>query len=198
MKSIIPSKTAQPLCVEEIPEHLRSIYDYASQVVEYIPNRKKRVMTITRLCPRCGSSDRIQVGEIRASLRKGTLKGVCKSCFARISRAQPKGEQSRGWKGGRRLTPRGYIMVRCPEHPRAQNGYIQEHRLIMEKHLGRYLLPSETVHHKNGVKADNRIENLELWAKSHSDGARYADLAVQQLEELIAYLQHLLDAKRGS
>ena len=83
-------------------------------------------------------------------------------------------------------------MIYCPGHPKAQNGYIQEHRLIMEKYLGRYLLPTETVHHKNGDKADNRIDNLEIWARNHSDGSRYDDLNVQELEELIAYLQKLL------
>jgi hypothetical protein len=63
----------------------------------------------------------------------------------------------------RRLTTRGYVEVWKPNHPMAQkSGYMMEHRLVMAEHLGRTLAKSEAVHHVNGDKTDNRIENLEL------------------------------------
>jgi hypothetical protein len=188
--------SARPLTLNEVTENLRDIFDFNSQILEYIPSRKKSVSTISRKCPQCSKTDRIQVTQIRDAIRKGTFSGFCRDCFPRISRSQPKGQASPKWKGGRRATPKGYIMVHNPNHPRAQNGYIQEHRVVMEKHLGRHLLPSETVHHKNGIKSDNRIENLELWSKNHSDGSRYADLEVNQIVELIDFLQELLKDKQ--
>ena len=76
------------------------------------------------------------------------------------------GKQSLNWKGGRVKDKSGYIQVWKPGHPNARlSGYIHEHRLVMSEHLGRPLEAHESVHHKNGIKDDNRIENLELMTK---------------------------------
>lgn len=67
---------------------------------------------------------------------------------------------------GKTKTWNGYVMVKDWSHPYADSkGYVREHRLVMERHLGRYLMPDEEVHHINGKKDDNRIENLELLTK---------------------------------
>jgi len=74
-----------------------------------------------------------------------------------------KGKDSPKWKGGRVLHEKGYILIYSPTHPRKDaNNYVREHRLVMEKRLGRYLYPWEIVHHENGIKDDNKIGNLEL------------------------------------
>lgn len=67
------------------------------------------------------------------------------------------------WSGGGKHSA-GYVVIHKHEHPFAKSqGRIYEHRLVMEKHLGRYLMHGESVHHINGIKNDNRIENLKLF-----------------------------------
>lgn len=86
-------------------------------------------------------------------------------------------ERSGRWKGGRSKDGKGYVVLSGKQgHPNARvGGQIAEHTFVMVQHLGRPLLPEERVHHINGIKDDNRIENLELWTKEHPSGQRVAD-----------------------
>lgn len=70
------------------------------------------------------------------------------------------------WQGGKRITSQGYIEIKSPKHPfKNKQGYVPEHRLVVEKHLGRYLTKDEVIHHINESHSDNRIENLYLFSK---------------------------------
>lgn len=90
------------------------------------------------------------------------------------------------WKGGSYRCGQGYVHVLRPDHPNSfkSNGYVPEHVLVMTASLGRPLMKGETVHHRNGVRDDNRLENLELWGKPHGKGIRRADAVTYAFEVL--------------
>ena len=70
-------------------------------------------------------------------------------------------EKNYNWKGGKYLN-RGYLLIYAPGHPFNHKKYVPEHRLVMEYKIKRYLKPTEIVHHIDGNKVNNRIENLLL------------------------------------
>ena len=79
------------------------------------------------------------------------------------------------WPIGATQVRDGYIYVKISEGNGKNNDWVRQHRLTMEQNLGRPLFPDETVHHKYGIRDDNRIENLELWSSSHPSGQRVED-----------------------
>ena len=113
-------------------------------------------------------------------LPKQKRSALCTRCVTRA------GSANANWKGGRTYHRKGYVLVQTREHPRAtKNGYTFEHILVVEAVLGRFLVPGETVHHLNGVKDDNRPENLELWIRPQPAGIRASD-AVAWAHEILA------------
>ena len=87
----------------------------------------------------------------------------------------------------------GYVLLYMPEHPNcAVSGGYPEHRYVMEQVIGRILEKHENVHHKNGIKNDNRPENLELWSSRQPKGQRVEDKVEYAVEILSQYAPHLL------
>jgi len=98
----------------------------------------------------------------------------------KMRKASKKGEKNYFWNGGKYRMKSGYICIWIPEHPFANNdGYVLEHRLVMEKHIGRYLTKEEVIHHINGKKDDNRIDNLELCANQKEHLKRHIKKGVK-------------------
>lgn len=82
------------------------------------------------------------------------------------------GDKNHQWKGGRISLDKGYVRIYKPDHPYCDNhGYVLEHRLVVEKNIGRYLTPNEVIHHKGRKypmgsienRHDNHIDNLEIF-----------------------------------
>jgi hypothetical protein len=94
--------------------------------------------------------------------RETVRRWLIQAGIPRRPRGQPVGKYLPN--GGRTVDRDGYVLVRANGHPHGtSSGYIREHRLVMEKVLGRYLEPGEVVHHINAITSDNRAENLKLY-----------------------------------
>ena len=151
----MPKVLPKPLQPTEVRQP--KLFDFDSQASD------GRVLRITRTCSSCGVQNSLAVWRVRKDSREGTYSGLCHGCKIREQAKALNGPQHPRYKG-RCLDTRGYVRVRRPQHPAASSkGYVLEHRLVMERELGRYLTSEESVHHRNGRRADNRPENLELW-----------------------------------
>lgn len=120
---------------------------------------------------------------------------LCHLCYEKIiAGGDPADRKKVGRYSGKRFpVTGGYIGFFDPTLEFANpDGVTMEHRYVMAKHLGRNLLPQETVHHKNGIRSDNRIENLELWSSYHPSGQRVEDKVAWAVELLTLYAPHLL------
>lgn len=143
---------------------------FCSRACATIASRHERV---ERACPMCGTAFYVLATDDQ----------VCcsRECFMkRLAELH--------WRGGFRMSA-GYRELFIPSHPNAStSGYVREHRYVMSEHIGRPIAPNEHVHHINGNKVDNRIENLQLMTASehqrlhhgtHGRWARSFDTCVQ-------------------
>uniref|UniRef100_A0A6M3IXZ3 Putative homing endonuclease n=1 Tax=viral metagenome TaxID=1070528 RepID=A0A6M3IXZ3_9ZZZZ len=153
---------------------------------------------IYHACEKCGKERWVVVRDGKAKCK------LCSTCAKsdpnRRLKVGKKGDKHWKWNGGKSIID-GYIQVKIDpddffyQMAKQKQNYILEHRLVMAKHLGRCLQSWEIVHHKNGIKDDNRLENLELTTagshvlehnKGYGDGYRkgFTDGQTSQIKEL--------------
>lgn len=137
------------------------------------------------LCFHCGAQKTVQPSKVRARnfcthkcftsyWRSERQQRICANCSTPVARsvsrthattfcspecqcAHTRGENHHRWQGGRTISRGGYAFIKMPD-----GSYKQEHRLVMEQHIGRLLCEDEVIDHLNGDKLDNRLENLSL------------------------------------
>lgn len=119
--------------------------------------------------------------------RKSVCSSFCDKHYRRWLKHENPNTKLRADKGNGCLDTSGYIRVPNP----FVVGQTFQHRIIVAKSLGRPLMSHEIVHHKNGVRSDNRIENLELWSKSHPVGQRVEDKITWAIDFLSQYGWHI-------
>lgn len=131
----------------------------------------------------------INVCSVTSCDRPSRARGLCHTHYERIRRGVPKKtalKPIRRWGtpgGATHIDPNGYVKRYVP----SSTGGVHEHRLVMEKLLGRELRVGESVHHRNGIRHDNRPENLELWTTPQKPGIRVSDAVTYAVEVLRLY-----------
>ncbi len=122
----------------------------------------------------------------RKSLQPGRL---CKSC---VSHAR--GKLNRAWKGGRRVNNYGYIEIKLTPDDffysmTGKDSYVFEHRLVMARHLGRCLHRWEIIHHKNHIRGDNGLKNLQLYSDNKHKQLTILENRIMYLEKRVTLLE---------
>jgi len=134
----------------------------------------------------CGNTIDVTSSQL---VQRGTKSCGCWRREAPKKRSKGKYDSDWRWE-----SPRGYVYLYKPNHPNSgkHNGQVAEHVYVMSEYLKRPLKKGESVHHKNGIRNDNRIENLELKKGAHGPGQKSEDMVEFAKEILKTYAPELL------
>src|SRR3990167_2092385 len=115
-------------------------------------NKKNYIDLLKPLCD--GKRSSKEIAEMTGMSQKHIQKLILRYNLPRLKRGDASQmEKNHFWKGGKTVDKTGYILIKNNNHPYCNSGgYVREHRLVMELHLDRYLLPTEVVHHMNGIR----------------------------------------------
>jgi hypothetical protein len=158
----------------------------------YRPTGSPRTRAYIETCSECGRRFLVSIFHRRHGQETPRCSRQCGIRAAvKAGRKQRSGHLHHKWTGGRRVVRGGYIQMLVPNHPSlmgTKRKYVLEHRLVMEQELGRFLFSHEQVHHKNGIRDDNRPENLELWAHQQPSGQRVGEQHIKHCPTCTCHL----------
>lgn len=133
---------------------LNKAHGYPSSGIQGLNRLRRMKMKVEMICDNCGKSFFLSPCYLKRNRKHRFCSKKCSGEFQSLKNTRNE------WTGGRVGKSTGYLYIRI------DGKEISEHQLVMEKHLGRRLKPGEVVHHINGIKTDNRIENLQLMSNS--------------------------------
>lgn len=170
--------------------------NYEEGRIEYFKDKqgyKRKYIQI--ICPNCKIEHWNRLSCVLYNKKKGIFTGYCYKCNQKLSKGNRSGDKNPFWKNGIYRDISGYIFIWISSndpfysmHVQGKN-YILEHRLIMAHYLNRCLEPWEIIHHKNGIKDDNRLENLELLSRKSHLPSMGQQRYIKKLEEEIKILE---------
>jgi hypothetical protein len=167
---------------EEV-ERLWKLYESGMSIKQISIETKIGYWTLRNRFLGAGHKSRIRSEAYELALSQGRIGNGSKGKFR---------DESSNWKGGRIVDMYGYVHLLIPGHPRAAKGggYVREHLVVWENHNGYSLPKGWQIHHVNGVKSDNRIENLlALSSHEHSKVIPFLRNKIRELEEKIKELE---------
>lgn len=162
----------KPLLKSEVPNHLHQWINFETQTLVQA-NQRCKALTVDVACPLCKETRKVRASNIRKFSKKGVFTALCILCGCPKNLPLPrKGPDHHSWTGGRSISYHGYITVNLAHFSEDEQAILREmvkgeqripeHRAVVALALRRSLTRKQHIHHINGVRTDNRLENLQI------------------------------------